>query len=212
MCADVTIRRAVPADAARLHELVNNSYRGSGNWTHEQDLVGGPRLTLQQAQQLLAAQHSAESSEHAHASVVLVAVLAAPAGGLETGTLVGCIEAPTSDTNLAAPDEPPDGYLGLLAVDSRVGSLGIGRALVCEGEATCQSVFGSRAIVLYVLSVRHDIQQWYLRRGYCLSGLSVPAAPLISSISPDSRLLVDHAEFLVLRRALADKDAAPAQH
>ena len=54
MPLDVAIRRATPADAVRLHELVNSSYRGASNWTHESGLVGGPRLTLEQARELLA--------------------------------------------------------------------------------------------------------------------------------------------------------------
>ena len=203
MPLDVAIRRAVPADAERLHELVNGSYRGGGNWTHESGLVGGPRLTLEQARQLLASQAAAESSGTLPASVVLVAEERA-------GVVVGCIEVTTSD---AARSPVVDGYLGLLAVDARVGSQGVGRALVSAGEAACFSIYGAKAVVLYVLSVRKDIQAWYARRGYVDTQLRVPAAPLIEDISPESRLLVP-AEFMVMLRLLPEQDtveAAPAQ-
>jgi ribosomal protein S18 acetylase RimI-like enzyme len=203
MPLDVAIRRAVPSDASRLHELVNTSYRGAGNWTHEAGLVGGPRLTQEQARELLATQAAAESRGELPASVVLVAE---ERGGL----VVGCIEVTTSDV---ARSPVVDGYLGLLAVDARVGSQGVGRALVSAGEEGCVSVYGARAVVLYVLSVRKDIQAWYARRGYTDTGKRVPAAPLIEEISPDSRLLVP-AEFMVMLRLLHEGgavEAAPAQ-
>ena len=206
MPLDVAIRRATPADAERLHELVNSSYRGASNWTHESGLVGGPRLTLEQARELLAAQAAAESSGELPPSVVLVAEDS-------SSGVVGCIEVTTSDAARSVAGPALDGYLGLLAVDARVGSQGVGRALVSAGEASCASIYGAKAVVLYVLSVRQDIQAWYARRGYVDTGLRVPAAPLISTISPDSRLLVD-AQFMVIRRLLPEQhavEAAPAQ-
>ena len=103
---------------------------------------------------------------------------------------------------MAPPSHPPrDGYLGMLAVDARFGSRGVGRALVAAGEAAAASVYGSRAVVLFVLSVRADILAWYDRRGYVPTGLRAEARSLIEGIHAEAKLLAD-ADFVILRRTL----------
>ena len=89
----------------------------------------------------------------------------------------------------------------MLAVESRFGSRGVGRALVAAGEALSRDVYGCAAVVLFVLSVRDDILAWYTRRGYQRTGLRVEARELIASIQQDAKLLVE-ADFVVLRRVL----------
>src|SRR5450631_3968405 len=45
---DIQFRQAVAADLPDLHALVERAYRGDGarvGWTHEADLVEGPRTT-----------------------------------------------------------------------------------------------------------------------------------------------------------------------
>jgi ribosomal protein S18 acetylase RimI-like enzyme len=66
---------------------------------------------------------------------------------------------------------PACSYLGMLAVDSRHGSSGVGRALMAEGERTAAAVYGAPGVVLFVLSARKDILTWYTRRGYVDTGL-----------------------------------------
>ena len=89
----------------------------------------------------------------------------------------------------------------MLAVEPRFGSRGVGRALVAAGEALSRDVFGAAAVVLFVLSVRHDILAWYTRRGYAHTGLRAEARSLIEGICEESRLLAD-ADFVILRRVL----------
>lgn len=101
-----------------------------------------------------------------------------------------------------APSDPPrDGYLGMLAVDGRFGSRGVGRALVAAGEAAAATTFGAVAVVLYVLAVRADILAWYARRGYAPTGLRAEARSLIESIHSEARLLAD-SDFVIVRRVL----------
>ena len=117
---------------------------------------------------------------------------------------LGCIEVTTTDAaaSVAAPGDPPrDGYLGMLAVDARFGSRGVGRALVAAGEAAAASTYGAAAVVLYVLSVRHDILAWYARRGYAPTGLRAEARSLIEGIHSDAKLLAD-SDFVIVRRTL----------
>ena len=103
---------------------------------------------------------------------------------------------------VAAPGDPPlDGYLGMLAVDARFGSRGIGRVLMAAGEEAARHTFGAVAVVLWVLSCRDDILAWYTRRGYALTGLRTEARSLIEGICEESELLAD-ADFVILRRVL----------
>ena len=200
---DVSIRRATQADAERLFALVNESYRGAGNWTNEQGMVGGPRVTLPQLRQLLRkADEAGEGAEEF--------VLAAWTGE----QLVGCVEVSSTDAaaSLASPgDGPRDGYLGMLSVDARVGSRGVGRKLMDAGEAACVTAFGARCVVLFVLSLRADIAAWYARRGYVSTGLSVGAAKakeMVESLHGEAKMLVEGADFLIIRKRVVE--ASPA--
>ena len=97
----------------------------------------------------------------------------------------------TTDAAVAAGGARNDGYLGMLAVDSRFGSRGVGRALMSAGERKAKEVFGSTGVVLFVLSCRDTIMAWYQRCGYVDTGLRHEAAGLIASCDPPgSKLLV----------------------
>ena len=113
----------------------------------------------------------------------------------------GCIEVTTTDAALAAGGTACDGYLGMLAVDARFGSRGVGRALVAAGEDAARSVYNATGVVLYVLAIRADILAWYARRGYAPTGLRADARSLIEGIHSDARLLAD-SDFVIVRRAL----------
>ena len=92
----------------------------------------------------------------------------------------------------------------MLFVEPRFGSRGVGRALVDAGEALSRELYGCKAVVLFVLSVRDDILAWYTRRGYQRTGLRVEARDIVASVQHEgekAQLLVD-ADFLVLRRVL----------
>lgn len=181
--------------------------------------MAGPRVTPGDIERILREQAAAHPDGPPPPSVVLLAELPGHADGF-----IGCIEVTTTDAAaaVAAPGQPAlDGYLGaracvaffcacsqrllqragMLAVEPRFGSRGVGRALVAAGEALSRDVYGCAAVVLFVLSVRDDILAWYTRRGYERTGLRVEARELIASIQQDARLLVE-ADFVVLRRVL----------
>jgi len=174
-----------------------------GNWTHEKALVKGPRVTLANVEKQLREQCAARPDATPPPSVVLLAQLP-DRNSDDQDAFIGCIEVTTTDAcaSVAAPGGAAlDGYLGMLAVDPAHGSRGVGRALVAAGEALSRDLYGCEAVVLYVLSVRDDILEWYARSGYERTGLRVEARNLIESIQADASLLVD-ADFIVLRRVL----------
>lgn len=202
--SQVTVRRArcAPEEAARIAAIVNKAYREEGNWTTEVGMVVGSRVKVADVEEILQEMDAAASKAAAPKSLILVAELA------QTGEVVGCIEVTTSDA--AQIQGVVDGYLGMLAVDSRHGSSGVGRALMAEGERTAAAVYGAPGVVLFVLSARKDILTWYTRRGYVDTGLRHEARELIAACDPGhSQLLVD-AEFLILRREIPPSGTAAA--
>lgn len=189
------IRRAVSSDAPRLVSIVNAAYRGDGNWTHERGLVAGPRVTKEDLDATLAAAGGGGGGG-GDDNVPFVLVAELPGFGV-----VGCIECATIPNAAGG----RDGYLGMLAVASGVGSRGIGGQLVTAGEAACVEHFHVSCCVMWVLSVRNDILAWYARRGYAPTGERAPARDMIEAIHSDAKLLADGADFVVVARELPAK-------
>jgi ribosomal protein S18 acetylase RimI-like enzyme len=101
----------------------------------------------------------------------------------------------------------------MLSVDARVGSRGVGRRLMDEGEAAACTAYGCRAVVLFVLNVRDDILAWYKRRGYEATGLSVgnaKATAMVEGLDASARFLVADADFVIIRKRVLDAEPAAA--
>ena len=82
----------------------------------------------------------------------------------EQNLLEGCVFLQKKETKL---------YLGMLSVSPDLQSRGIGKALMHAAsgyakEQGCQSVF------IKVISVRHELIDWYLRQGFVKTGESEP--------------------------------------
>ncbi|WP_174984684.1 GNAT family N-acetyltransferase [Burkholderia lata] len=139
-------RVANEQDVAALVELVNAAYRpttASAGWTHEAALVEGPRIT---SSQLTATLRAADT-------VLLVAEI--------DGCIAGCIEV-RKDGDAA--------YIGTLAVAPSKQDRGLGKALLTEAEQFAVRRWKSETAVMVVLSARHELIDFYLRRGYTRTG------------------------------------------
>ncbi len=150
--AAARIRPACPADVDALTALIEGAYRGDTarrGWTHEADLLSGPRL---------------EPGE-------LAAMLADPARAIlaadACGTLVGCV---------ALARRPPGqpAYLGLLTVRPDLQSARLGTRLMDAAEALAAHAWAAPAIELWILEGRPELLAWYLRRGYADTGRRQP--------------------------------------
>ncbi|HDR9482001.1 TPA: GNAT family N-acetyltransferase [Burkholderia aenigmatica] len=139
-------RAANEQDVDALVRLVNAAYRpttGAAGWTHEASLIDGPRMTSSQLAATLRAPDS----------VLLVAEI--------DGSIAGCIEV-RRDGNAAC--------LGTLAVAPSMQDRGLGKALLNEAEQFAVRHWKIGTAVMVVLSVRHELIDFYLRRGYTRTG------------------------------------------
>ncbi|MBN3822671.1 GNAT family N-acetyltransferase [Burkholderia sp. Ac-20384] len=139
-------RIANEQDVDALVELVNAAYRPTttaAGWTHEAALIDGPRITSSQ----LAATLQAPDT------VLLVAEIDA--------AIAGCIEV-RKDGGAA--------YIGTLAVAPSMQDRGLGKALLNEAEQFAVRRWNLETAVMVVLSARHELIDFYLRRGYARTG------------------------------------------
>lgn len=144
-------RIAEPADAPAIRALVERAYRGDSaraGWTHEADLLGGDRTSLDE----------------------VCAIIAAPDKFAVLGELAGTLAASVTVTDLG------DGlcYLGMLAVDPALQAGGLGRALMAEAEAQAVRRFGARVMEMTVIAPRAELIAYYERRGYRRTGETRP--------------------------------------
>lgn len=149
------IRVGTSADIPALHALIEGAYRGESakrGWTHEADLLGGQRTDAE----------------------ALAAILADPQqtlliGDSEAGAMAGCVL--VVDKGERAGERIA--YLGMLTVSPELQAGGLGRALIAAAEAHAQSI-GADVMEMTVIKQRRELIDWYLRRGYALSGREEP--------------------------------------
>lgn len=148
-------RLAKPHDVAAAHALIESAYRGDSaksGWTHEADLLGGQRTD----------------------SEALVAIVSDPAQALilaeQDGALLGCVL--VADKGRREQDRVA--YLGMLTVSPLLQGGGLGRTLIAEAERCARETFGATVMEMTVIKQRTELIDWYLRRGYALTGREEP--------------------------------------
>ena len=137
----------VKNDIPELVTLINNAYRGQG-WTNESHLLRG----------------SARINNE-----VLATELEAPGALMlksvdEKGVITGCVYLQKKNTSL---------YLGMLSVLPGIQSKGTGSLLLNASENYAREQ-GCTKITIQVISVRHELIDWYQRRGFYLTGETAP--------------------------------------
>lgn len=143
----VTIRVATRDDLPALHPVIERAYRGEtarGGWTHEADLIEGPRTDIS----------------------TLTAIVEDPAQrlliALKDEAALGCVQVSDRGDGLA--------YLGLLCIDPGLQTGGYGKQLVAAAEETARDTFHARRMEMTVIDVRRKLIEFYERRGYRISG------------------------------------------
>ncbi len=139
------IRPATPADVPAVHALIERAYRGDtarAGWTHEADLLVGPRTDAGS----------------------VAAIVAAPGRGFlvadDGAAIVACAEVSLNGDT---------GYLGQLAVDPSRQATGIGRAIIAAAEARARD-HGAALMEMTVIDRRAELIAYYGRRGYAPTG------------------------------------------
>ena len=146
--AGFEVAELLPADIADYVELVSSAYRGEGSkqgWTTEADLLGGQRLDVPMAEDMLA---------EADSQILLARD--------EQGRAVASVYV----------REPEDGaaYLGVLAVSPLGQGRGVGTALIGLAEAWVAEHWGATSMRMSVINKRDELIAYYERRGYVRTG------------------------------------------
>jgi ribosomal protein S18 acetylase RimI-like enzyme len=147
------LTRATDADVPAIVELMNVAFRATGpgaSWNSEADIIDGDRTT----EELL----RAELGEKPGAALFVWRT--DPAGAIQ-----GCVS--------LEPAAEGVWYLGTLSVDPRLQNSGFGRRLLTAAEERAAGE-GATVIRLKVVNARDALIAWYVRRGYRLTGETLP--------------------------------------
>lgn len=147
----LSFRFATIDDVGAVVDLVQSAYRGERSrqgWTTEADLIDGQRTDAGLVTATLTRGDAA--------------ILLAEEPG--AGRLVGCAE-------LSIYEGPGGGgYFGMFAVEPTLQGRGIGGAVLDEIERIVRDDWTLDRLVLVVLSVRTEMIDLYLRRGFVPTG------------------------------------------
>ena len=169
---------AEDCDIEALADLVNGAYRGDTGrtgWTHEADMLEGPRTSAQALRHDLAAQPQA------------MILILRDAPGTEALGLVWL-----------EPSGQSTWYLGMLTVRPTLQDRKLGRTLLAMAESFAAER-GARRIEITVVSIRRSLVDWYKRRGYQPTGEVQPFPYADQRFGAPLR---DDLEFHVMAKAI----------
>lgn len=161
----VFLRQAEIADINALEQLLNRCYRQAEGWTNEADLIGGIRTT--------AVELAAVIAEPKHYLFVYPKTDTGNRDGIAIGELLGCIGVDMQDNG-----DKSRAYIGMFAVHPEMQGQGIGHQMLQAAETFANRHLQSRAqpsrITMSILNHRPELLAYYERRGYQLTGASMP--------------------------------------
>jgi ribosomal protein S18 acetylase RimI-like enzyme len=143
-------RLAGSRDVGAIVRLVDSAYRGDASragWTTEADLLDGKRTDAE----------AVSAAVDAAGSAMLVAEA--------DGHLAGCCQLER---------RPGEVYFGMFAVRPGWQGRGLGQEILTEAERLAREEWGAVTMIMTVLVQRLDLIAWYQRRGYRLTGRSMP--------------------------------------
>ena len=163
-------------DLPEVHRHIERAYRGDtarAGWSHEADLLTGPRTSVEELTELLA-----DPSHHLlcwrdDGRIRAVVLLADKGGGLA--------------------------YVGMVTVDPDLQAQGVGKHLLAAAERHAGEQFGATRIEMQVFSTRRELIAFYERRGYRPTG---ERRPFPYEEAPEAGALRDDLEFVVLEKRL----------
>lgn len=164
----VFLRQVESKDIGALKQLLDRCYRQREGWTNEADLVGGIRTTK--------AELAAVVADPNHYIFVYPKTNTGNREGQEMGELLGCI-AVDMHTNVPSAN---NAYIGMFAVHPELQGAGVGHVILQAAETfahqylAAQSANQPSRLTMSILSHRPELLSYYERRGYQLTGVSMP--------------------------------------
>jgi GNAT superfamily N-acetyltransferase len=177
------VRLAKAEDVSNISEMVNAAYRGESGlsgWTTEAKLLSGIRTDPDRVLAQIAPPNQ----------VMLIAETQNPAA------LEGCVHLERKDERTA--------YLGMLTTNATRQAKGTGSLLLASAEKFAEEVWRCSEIEMTVISLRVELIEWYVKRGYKLTNEKRP-------FPSDPRFgipLVEGLEFAVLKKTLSSESAS----
>ena len=170
----MSIQQATLHDVSAIEALLNAAYRGESSrkgWTSEADLISGEiRTSSSEIKNLL----------ETKGSIFLKYTD-------QDSQIIGCVNLQTIDQSI---------YLGMLSVAPNKQAAGVGKQLLHAAELHAKAENCNR-IFMTVISVRHELIDWYLRNNYILTNQIKPFPTDHQSGVPNQPL-----EFVVLEKII----------
>lgn len=165
-----------PAALPQFHALIERAYRGEtarAGWTHEADLLAGPRTSIAELQGFID-------------DPARLLLMWREGADVRAGVLLH-----DKGEGLA--------YLGMLTVEPGRQGQGLGKRLLRAAEAEAVARFGATRMEMQVFPQRSALIAFYQRLGYRLTG---ERRPFPYADAPDAGALRNDLEFVVLEKAL----------
>ena len=142
--------KALVSDVPELNILVNSAYRGETSkkgWTTEANLLEGLRID--------------EETLYSYFDDPAITILK---NTEDDSSITGCVY---------LEKRPPNLYVGMFSVSPLLQAKGIGRQLLLAAEEYARQV-DCHTLTMTVISTRHELINWYRRRGYQPTGEMLP--------------------------------------
>jgi ribosomal protein S18 acetylase RimI-like enzyme len=173
-----TFRYARQSDVPALVGLIERAYRSAdtaGSWTSEAHLLTGPRTSNAEISDLVAREDTRfliAEIEGKLAGCCLLQGLSRPSGPAYTDTF------DVPDYQVSGPTPRPEAinaaYFGMFAIEPQTHGAGLGKTVIAEAERRVQELWGANQMVMTVINLRTALIAWYERRGYKLTGATMP--------------------------------------
>lgn len=166
---DVFLRQATTDDVAAIVDLLNLTFRSDVGWTNESSLVGGIRTTAAEIQTIIA---DPDNYFFVYPQVNSDSLNEVERGSNETGKLLATISVTFKRADNSA-------YIGLFAVDPSLQGLGVGDEILQAAETFASRHLKAKdnqktRLTMSILNHRPELLSYYQRRGYQLTGDSLP--------------------------------------
>lgn len=178
---DITFRFASQADTPVIVDLIERAYRGAetaGAWTSEAHLLTGPRTSHEEIASLISREDTrfvvAERDGHI-AGCCLVQGLSLE--GATSGKAKSAYEDSFGIPSYQGKNPPRTtnaAYFGMFAIEPKGHGGGLGKILIAEAERRVSELWGANQMVMTVINLRTTLIEWYERRGYRLTGATLP--------------------------------------
>ena len=148
---NIKFRIAGIKDAETVCSLINSVYRGENSkkgWTTEAYMLGGIRIDNKNVKKIIGND----------SNVIILALL-------ENNIIVGCVHLETKENRC---------HLGMLSVDVNYQDKGIGKKIMEYSEGYAKYEMECEIVEMKVIGQRKELIDFYIRRGYRITGESEP--------------------------------------